>query len=157
MAERVRVDLEVEMGKILESMEPRMSMTLDVWMEMDRQVAQWGVQNHHPAYWLAILGKQVGQMGSAILDREWAADPAAGTAKVRSEAVQAAAVAQSLIECIDRGEMPIGLVTAKPADKRQEAIALGIGDEQMDYDKDEPDPNEDMHMMDPRLDGDGGS
>ena len=101
----------------------------DTMKEMDRQVEQWGVQNHHPAYWLAILGKQVGQLGSAVLDREWAADTDKGTAILRHEAVQAAAVALALIECIDRGDMPLGLVTAKPLNPRQLAKALGIGDE----------------------------
>lgn len=109
----------------------------DVLLERDRQDEQWGVQNHHPAYWLAILGKQVGQLGSAVLDREWWVEKEKATAKVREEAVQVAAVAVALIECIDKGEMPVGLVTAKPEDPRQLAKALGRGDEAMPYDKDE--------------------
>lgn len=99
--------------------------------ERDRQDEQWGVQNHHPAYWLAILGKQVGQLGAAVLDREWAANVDAGTATVREEAVQVAAVAIALIECIDRGEMPVGLTTAKPDDKRLLSRVLGRDDESL--------------------------
>jgi hypothetical protein len=115
--------------------------------ERERQDEQFGKQNHHPAYWLAIVGKQIGQMGAAILDREWAADPAAGTAKVRAEAVQAAAVLVAFIECIDEGKMPIGLETMPQG--RQRAHALGVGDEALRYDEPEyrplpePDPNDD--------------
>lgn len=112
----------------------------DIVDERQRQDEQWGVQNHHPAYWLAILGKQVGQLGSAVLDREWYTDPDKGTAIVRAEAVQVAAVAMALIENIDdpARELPQGLTTAKPEDPRQLAKALGRGDEAMPYDQDEP-------------------
>src|SRR5687768_8043807 len=83
----------------------------DITAERRRQDEQWGVQNHHPAYWLAILGKQVGQLGSAILNREWAdwtESKRRADQKLRDEAVQIAAVALALIECIDAGEMPVG-------------------------------------------------
>lgn len=109
----------------------------DIIDERIRQDATFGVQNHHPAYWLAILGKQVGQLGSAVLGREWFDDKAAATAIMRREAVQAAAVALALIECIDRGDMPDTLVTSKPSDPRQLAVALNKGDESLQYDKDE--------------------
>lgn len=109
----------------------------DVLDERARQDEQWGVQNHHPAYWLAILGKQVGQLGSAVLDREWYADPDKGTARMREEAVQVAAVAIALIECIDKGDMPVGLTTAKPSDPRQLAKALDRGDEAINYGADD--------------------
>jgi hypothetical protein len=110
----------------------------DVLNERRRQDDQWGEQNHHPAYWLAILGKQVGQFGSAILNREWAAINARGRAQneMRDEAVQIAAVAFAIIECIDAGNMPIDLATAKPSDPRQLAHALGNGDESLSYDED---------------------
>lgn len=103
--------------------------------ERTRQDEQWGVQNHHPAYWLAILGKQVGQFGSAILNREWWHDREGATVILRNEAVQVAAVALAIIECIDAGEMPVGLTTAKPSDPRQLAKALGRGDESLNYER----------------------
>lgn len=104
--------------------------------ECERQVDEFGVQRHHPAYWLAIMGKQVGQFGSAILNREWAAINAQGRSQsqLRTEAVQMAAVALSIIECIDSGEMPTGLVTSKPSNPRQLARALNRGDESLNYD-----------------------
>jgi hypothetical protein len=107
----------------------------DVLDERKRQDEQWGVQNHHPAYWLAILGKQVGQFGSAVLNREWWTDKESATKKMRDEAVQLTAVGLAIIECIDRGKMPEGLMTAKPSDPRQLSRALGQGDESMRYDE----------------------
>lgn len=108
----------------------------DVLDERKFQDEEWGTQNHHPAYWLAILGKQVGQFGTAVLNREWWLDRDGATRKMREEAVQIAAVAVAIIECIDSGEMPVGLETAKPSDPRQLAKALGRGDEQINYDRD---------------------
>lgn len=106
----------------------------DVLTERRMQDDIWGVQNHHPAYWLAIMGKQVGQFGSAVLNREWWTDRESATRVLRDEAVQMAAVALAIIECIDAGDMPIGLTTAKPENPRQLAKALGRGDESLNYD-----------------------
>lgn len=109
----------------------------DVLAERVSQDTTFGVQNHHPAYWLAIMGKQVGQFGSAVLGREWFEDKDAATRILRHEAVQMTAVGLAIIEAIDRGEMPMDLATAKPDDPRQLAIALDQGHEAIDYEKDE--------------------
>lgn len=101
--------------------------------ERDRQDDTFGVQNHHPAYWLALLGKQMGQLGEAVVQREWAADKGKASAAMRAEAIQLAAVALNMIECIDRGEMPDTLMTSQPQDPRQRAKALGVGHEQINY------------------------
>jgi hypothetical protein len=106
----------------------------DVLAERDAQEERWGEQNHHPAYWLAIMGKQVGQFGSAVLQREWWVDTQAALGIMRREAVQMTAVGLAIIEAIDRGNMPQGLVTAKPGDPRQLAKALDHGHESIDYD-----------------------
>lgn len=116
---------------------PRLRIIRDVFAERERQDEQWGTQNHHPAYWLAILGKQVGQMGTAILNREWWTDRDAGTAQLRSEVVQMIAVGFAMLECLDRGDMPVGLTTMPQG--RQRAHALGLGDEQLNY---EPVPSD---------------
>lgn len=120
----------------------RESVLGDVDEERDRQVALFGVQNHHPAYWLAILGKQVGQLGEAVVQREWASKGDLGSPwhhaqnKIRDEAIQVAAVAVALAECIDRGEIPDRLVTSQPTDPRQRMRALGRDDESMRYEDD---------------------
>jgi hypothetical protein len=105
----------------------------DVFDERDKQDDQWGVQNHHPAYWLAILGKQMGQMGTAILNREWWHDKDKASADLRHECIQLVAVGIAMLECLDRGKMPIGLTTMPQG--RQRAHALGLGDEQINYDE----------------------
>src|SRR5687768_6095580 len=104
----------------------------------------FGIKNHHTAYWLALSGKQLGQSGTAIVQREWGTEVNAEASQeiMRHEAVQLTAVGMAMIEAIDRGEVPVGLVTAKPAEPRQLAIALGVGDEQIDYGKDEPEEYE---------------
>ena len=112
--------------------QPRLGILKDVFDERDRQDDQWGVQNHHPAYWLAILGKQVGQMGTAILNREGWTDKDEATAALRHEAVQLVAVGIAMLERIDQGDMPVGLTTMPQG--RQRAHALGVGDEQLQYD-----------------------
>lgn len=115
----------------------------DIAGERDRQERLFGVQKHHPAYWLALLGKQLGQLGEATVKREWASKGGPGSPydvanqKIRNEAVQLAAVALNMIECIDRGDMPDTLTTSQPSDPRQKAKALGVGDEQINYAKDE--------------------
>lgn len=146
MVELPPLDLHGQIKRALEKMGPQMTAINDILDERRRQDAQWGVQNHHPAYWLAIVGKQVGQLGTAILDREWWTDQAAGTAKVRAEAVQGAAVLMALIECIDRGEMPIGLTTMPQG--RQRAHALGVGDEAINYSKDDTGINDEDEIHD---------
>ena len=108
----------------------------DALSERDRQDKMFGQQDHHPAYWLAILGKQVGQLGEAVVNREWAADPKRARDEMRAEAVQVVAVGLALIEAINRGELPETLVTAKPKDPRTLARALGRDDETLPYDKD---------------------
>lgn len=122
---------EHEHGIHVVSLPPHIS---DVLAERARQDQQWGVQNHHPAYWLAIMGKQVGQFGTAVLNREWWEDKDKATLGVmRNEAVQMAAVAVAIIECIDKGEMPETLVTAKPSDPRLLSKALNRDDESLPY------------------------
>jgi hypothetical protein len=120
----------------------------DVLDERDNQDAMFGVQNHHPAYWLALLGKQMGQLGEAIVRREWAStadeepNPASVALKtVRHEAIQLIAVGVAMVEAIDRGEVPTRLTTSQPADPRQRAKALGIGHEQIDYGDDDETPD----------------
>lgn len=113
---------------------PQADVVEDVIMERVRQDSLFGQQNHHPAYWLALLGKQQGQLGEAVVDREWAADKVKAMDKIRHEAVQMIAVGVAMVEAIDRGELPETLVTSQPANPRQRAVALGRGDEQLNYD-----------------------
>ncbi len=68
--------------------------------ERQRQDEKWGIQNHDPDHWLAILTEEVGELAKAILE----AAHGSPVEDIRKEAVQVAAVAVALIECLDRGE-----------------------------------------------------
>ncbi len=76
---------------------------IDIGIERSMQDAKWGVQNHAPEWWLAILMEEVGELAQAILETHFDnGTDLGGTANIRKEAVQCAAVAMAMIECIDR-------------------------------------------------------
>lgn len=67
--------------------------------ERFRQDKKWGEQNHDAFTWIAILSEEVGEFSKAALDvifENGRREP------VREEAVQVAAVALAIVECIDR-------------------------------------------------------
>jgi len=71
--------------------------------ERARQDEMWGVQNHPPEWWLVILMEEVGELAQAIVETHFDnGSDLGGVANIRKEAVQCAAVAMAMIECIDR-------------------------------------------------------
>jgi len=76
--------------------------SIDVQIERDRQDDKWGEQNHDPLTWGAILTEEVGELAQAVLQTRFGG-ALGGTVNIRREAVQVAAVAQAIVECIDRG------------------------------------------------------
>jgi NTP pyrophosphatase (non-canonical NTP hydrolase) len=74
---------------------------LALFHERKRQDEKWGEQNHSPEWWLAILGEEYGELAQAILETKFGGKRG-GIENIREEAVQCAAVALALIECIDR-------------------------------------------------------
>lgn len=112
-----------------------------VLQERNDQDKTFGEQVHDPAYWLAIMAKQVGQLGSAIIRRNWARDieiRKAADVAVYREASQVAAVAVALMEAVRRGDLVSEITTAVPRQPRQRARALGVDDEDLiRYDKDD--------------------
>jgi NTP pyrophosphatase (non-canonical NTP hydrolase) len=83
----------------------------DVLDERARQDARWGVQNHDTITYLAILMEEVGETAQAALEMRFGG-PRGTEAHVRAEAVQVAAVALAIVECLDRGQQPP--VTERP-------------------------------------------
>ena len=83
--------------------------------ERIRQDAKWGEQNHAPMEWLPILMEEVGEASKEALELYFMIDTPGGNAervaRYRNEMVQVAAVAISMIECLDRNDGPCG--TAK--------------------------------------------
>lgn len=72
--------------------------------ERGRQDEKWGEQNHDPQVWMAILGEEFGELCQAANDLRWPkgspdADP---FRHALVEAVQTAAVAQEIVECLLR-------------------------------------------------------
>lgn len=72
--------------------------------ERERQDDKWGVQNHDPVWWLAILTEEVGEVAQAALKLRFGGDFEERLRHLREECVQVAAVATAMVECIDRGD-----------------------------------------------------
>ena len=74
--------------------------------ERHRQDAKWGEQNHPPEWWLAILMEEVGELATTALKLHFCGGEVSynhrRTQDMRAEAVQVAAVAVALVECLDR-------------------------------------------------------
>lgn len=74
--------------------------------ERTRQDAKWGEQNHDPTVWMGILMEEVGELAQAVnetwFDNGEAERAKGGYLNMRAEAVQVAAVAVALVECLDR-------------------------------------------------------
>ena len=71
----------------------------DILDERNRQVEVWGEQNHNPFIYSAILAEEVGEFCQAALHTRFGGPKGDG---LREEAVQLAAVALSIVECLDR-------------------------------------------------------
>lgn len=67
--------------------------------ERDRQDAKWGVQDHSPLIYQAILMEEVGETTQAALDEHFGGSKAGS---LFEEAVQQAAVALAIVECLIR-------------------------------------------------------
>ncbi len=77
----------------------------DVMVERERQDEKWGEQNHDPFLYLTVLVEEVGEFAQAALHSRFGGEAAT---KLRREAVQVAAVAVAIIECLDRGKWTWG-------------------------------------------------
>jgi NTP pyrophosphatase (non-canonical NTP hydrolase) len=69
--------------------------------ERARQDRRWGEQNHDPFTYLTVLTEEVGELAQAALHTRFGGPMASG---LREEAVQVAAVALAIVECLDRGK-----------------------------------------------------
>ena len=69
--------------------------------ERSMQDEKWGEQNHNPAEWMSILIKKVVEASKEALENN--SNPyTTNLRKYRHEMIQVAAVALSMIECLDR-------------------------------------------------------
>ena len=77
--------------------------------ERGNQLSKWGIQNHTPLEWMAILVEEVGEAQKEALEHHWAGthypvDPER-LERYRAELIQVAAVAVAAIESPDRNEL----------------------------------------------------
>lgn len=73
----------------------------EVQKERDRQLAKFGVQDHNPYIYLAILGEEVGEACQAAVQAGF--EPGgAGWNDYRTELIQVATVALAMVEAYDR-------------------------------------------------------
>jgi NTP pyrophosphatase (non-canonical NTP hydrolase) len=77
----------------------------DILAERTRQDSKWGQQNHDPITWSAILTEECGEFAQAALHHRFGGPAAEG---LRVEAVQVAAVALAIVECLDRNTGKVG-------------------------------------------------
>ncbi len=73
----------------------------DIMHERVKQDAKWGEQNHDPYTYLTILMEEIGEYAQACLQTQFGGGNG-GEMHMREEAVQVAAVALAIIECLDR-------------------------------------------------------
>ncbi len=69
--------------------------------ERELQDRKWGKQDHDPFTYITVLGEEFGELCEAALHTRFGGPKAAG---LRDEAVQIAAVAVAIVECLDRGK-----------------------------------------------------
>lgn len=74
---------------------------IKVLEERRAQDAKWGEQNHDGFIWLAVLSEEVGELAQAILHTKFGGKAAS---QVQAEAIQVAAVALAIVECLMRNE-----------------------------------------------------
>lgn len=78
-----------------------------VLAERKRQDKKWGVQDHMPLVWSAILTEECGEFAKECLTFRFGGlkghERVMG--RLRAEAIQCAAVALAIVECLDRDEM----------------------------------------------------
>jgi NTP pyrophosphatase (non-canonical NTP hydrolase) len=84
----------------------------DVVGRRQAQNRKWGVQNHDPITWSAILSEECGEFAQAALQLKFGGPAAAG---LRDEALDCAAVAVQIVEYIDRQGTPAPVVEMKEA------------------------------------------
>jgi NTP pyrophosphatase (non-canonical NTP hydrolase) len=75
--------------------------------ERVNQVNKWGVQNHTPIEWLAILTEEVGEVSKEALEYHFKKFyPENGQLqRYEKELIQVAAVALAMLESLQRNEM----------------------------------------------------
>ena len=89
---------------ILDSEKDKLMKFQPILAEQNKQVVKWGLQNHHPHVYNSILVEEVGEVAQAILQTEFEGQKKTWD-DVIEELIQVQAVAQSMIESINRNQL----------------------------------------------------
>ncbi len=79
----------------------------EIQAERNKQDEKWGIQNHSPIEWCAILGEEVGEANKHALQAHFSTDESYRKAQweaYRKELIQIAAVAVAMAESLERNE-----------------------------------------------------
>jgi len=74
----------------------------EIRKERERQDNKWGVQNHNPFVWLAIIGEEKGEADEAALEAHFDHMGNHTFDDYRKELIEVASTAVAAIECLDR-------------------------------------------------------
>jgi NTP pyrophosphatase (non-canonical NTP hydrolase) len=81
----------------------------EISAERKRQDDKWGIQDHSPLVWVGVITEEVGEVAKAVIDSYIPEMKQICQAELlingyRRELIQVAAVAVSMIECLERGK-----------------------------------------------------
>ena len=80
-----------------------MNIYAEIKQERQNQINKWGIQNHKPIEWLAILMEEVGEVSREALENHFTSFYPPNTLNDhRKELIQVAAVCVAMIESLDR-------------------------------------------------------
>jgi len=75
----------------------------EVKVERTRQDKKWGVQDHHPVEWMAILGEEYGEACKGAVEAHFAGYAQTGDfSQYRKELIQVVGVAIAALENLDK-------------------------------------------------------
>ena len=83
----------------------RQKIFCEIQEERERQNEKWGIQNHHPMEWFAILSEETGAVAKEIVELTFSENEDVIKKRLenyRTELIQVSAVAVQMIECLDR-------------------------------------------------------
>jgi hypothetical protein len=126
--------------ELLDSDDPTARVVIACLRERASQNVKWGIQDHDPFVWLAVIGEEFGESCEALLHFRvaWVLQQVTGKdddagrlaqleAHAREELVQTAASAMAAVEALDRGDWEWGQVTVNSAKKAGWNIAYKQG------------------------------
>jgi len=88
-------------------MKVQLDYLFEITEERENQVKKWGVQNHSPIEWLAILMEEVGEVSREALEYHFHKfyQDTGQLERYEKELIQVAAVALAMLESLSRNEL----------------------------------------------------